>query len=158
MRYIRPDERVQRGFAPAIPRRISVALTFACLILSGCAREHTLTDCWSPEDLKAGTKFIGEVIILSNEVSPPVMLPISCEKPGVVATLPDGVSISALSQNGRPRDSMGSYFYRAVVEGAVTDQVREGRPFVIIKAVEKVRGIDGPAWLEKLDKQARANS
>jgi hypothetical protein len=53
---------------------------------------------------------------------------------------------------------MGSYFYRAVVEGAVTDQVREGRPFVIIKAAEKVRGIDGPAWLEKLDKQARANA
>lgn len=112
--------------------------------VAGCSTGRVeLGQCWSPAELKLGTKFSGEATIMAGIDTRPLMSPVTCEGTSVIAKIPDG----SLGYNpNHERDATEPVFFRARVEGVV-DGTAQGRPMVNLNKVNGVVRIK-PSWLK----------
>ena len=112
--------------------------------VAGCSKSRVdLGQCWSPADLKQGTRFSGEATIMAGIDTRPLMSPVTCEGTSVIANIPDGSLGYAPSHE---KDETEPVFFRAKVEGVV-DGTAQGRPMVTLDKVHDVVRVR-PSWLK----------
>lgn len=139
---------MQGSLALTLSRGLQITGCVVLAAVAGCSSNTVeLPGCWEHSDFKPGLTFSGKAIIESNPVAPPLLFPVECERVAVIAKLPSGTRIGEASENGRPEDSMGAYFYKATIRGTVTSETRQGSPYVIIEEIKDVTGVDRPSWI-----------